>query len=176
MCFTHGLALLSHYFKSTTCVYAVMFSFQRRCMDVLCCYFRPKMFSPGDCVRYHSRTLRALGVLATVVGLSRNGPQFCHIRHIHPGGVTPVDDESAQLSRLEAVAVPQFALKYPCNPPPPPGRPSLGDRLPPPKPRTPPRANVGDCKGVGVHWCTNLKAVLLLSCGLCCFAMLPDSW
>ena len=27
--------------------------------------------------------------------------------------------------------VPQFALKYPCNPPPPPGRPSLGDRLPP---------------------------------------------
>ena len=28
-------------------------------MGVLCCYFRPKMFSPGDCVQYHSRTLGA---------------------------------------------------------------------------------------------------------------------
>ena len=26
-------------------------------MGVLCCYFRPKMFSPGDHVQYHSRTL-----------------------------------------------------------------------------------------------------------------------
>ena len=24
-------------------------------MGVLCCYFRPKMFSPGDHVRYHSK-------------------------------------------------------------------------------------------------------------------------
>ena len=104
VCFTHGLALLSHYFKSITCVYSVMFSLQRRCMGVLCCYFRPKMFSPGDRVRYHSRTLGA-HVLATVVGPSPNGPQFCHIRYIRPGGVTPLDHESAQLSRLEAVAV-----------------------------------------------------------------------
>ena len=37
-----------HYFKSITCVYSVMFSLQRRCMGVLCCYFRPKMFSPND--------------------------------------------------------------------------------------------------------------------------------
>ena len=73
-------------------------------MGVLCCYFRPKMFSPGDHVRYHSRTLGA-HALATVVGPSPNGPQFCHIRYIRPGGVTPVDHESAQLSRLEAVAV-----------------------------------------------------------------------
>ena len=36
-------------------------------MGVLCCYFRPKMFSPGDHVRYHSRTLGA-HVLAIVVG------------------------------------------------------------------------------------------------------------
>ena len=205
--FTHGLALLSHYYKSSTCVCSVIFSLQRRCMGVLCCYFRPKMFSPGDHVRYHSRTLGA-HVLATVVGPSPNGPQFCHIRYIRPGGVTPVDHESAQLSRLEAVAVespkspespespdvtpmapqpqtpaqptqptmaasvprkmthigtasmrkslhtlclhrwrvPQFALKYPCNPPPPPGRPSLGDRLPPP-PGRPSRANPGVCKG-----------------------------
>ena len=99
-----GLALLSHYYKSSTCVCYVIFSLQRRCMGVLCCYFRPKMFSPSDHVRYHSRTLGA-HVLATVVGPSPNGPQFCHIRYIRPGGVTPVDHESAQLSRLEAVAV-----------------------------------------------------------------------
>ena len=104
ICFTHGLALLSHYYKSSTCVCFVIFSLQSRCMGVLCCYFRPKMFSPGDHVRYHSRTLGA-HVLATVVGPSQNGPQFCHIRYIRPGGVTPVDHESAQLSRLEAVAV-----------------------------------------------------------------------
>ena len=104
ICFTHGLALLSQYYKSSTCVCSVIFSLQRRCMGVLCCHFRPKMFSPGDHVRYHSRTLGA-HVLATVVGPSPNGTQFCHIRYIRPGGVTPVDHESAQLSRLEAVAV-----------------------------------------------------------------------
>ena len=159
-------------------------------MGVLCCHFRPKMFSPGDHVRYHSRTLGA-HVLATVVGPSPNGTQFCHIRYIRPGGVTPVDHESAQLSRLapqlrgkpaglavqagakaaakpapRAIAssstrkslhtcslclrqwrVPQFALRYPCNvPPPPPGTPSLGDRLPPP-PGRPSRATPGLCKG-----------------------------
>ena len=58
-------------------------------MGVLCCYFRPKIFS-GDHVRYHSHTLGA-HVLATVVGPSPNGPRFCHIRYIRPGGVTPVD-------------------------------------------------------------------------------------
>ena len=104
ICFTHGLALLSHYFKSSTCVCSVICSLQRRCMGVLCCYFRPNMFSPGDHVRYHSRRLGA-HVLATVVGPLPNGLQFCHIRYIRPGGVTPVDHESAQLSRLEAVAV-----------------------------------------------------------------------
>ena len=58
-------------------------------MGVLCCYFRPKVSSPGDCVRYDSCTLGA-HVLATVVGPSPNGPQFCHIRYIRPGGVTLV--------------------------------------------------------------------------------------
>ena len=115
---------------------------------------------------YHSRTLGA-HVLATVVGPSPTGLQFRHIRYICPVGATQVDHESAQLSRLEAVVVaspkspespditsmasrtqtpavclhqrrvPQFALKYPCNPPPPQGgRPSLGD---PPPPRGRPR-------------------------------------
>ena len=64
------------------------------------CYFRTKIVSPGDLVQYHSRTLGA-----HVVGPSPNGPQFCHLRYIRPGGVTPVDDESAQLSRLEAMVV-----------------------------------------------------------------------
>ena len=44
-------------------------------------------------------------MLATVVGPSPNGPQFCHIWYIRPGGVTPVDHESTQLSRLEAMVV-----------------------------------------------------------------------
>ena len=140
-----------------------MFSLQRRCMGpvgVLCCYFRPKMFSPGDRVRYHSRTLGA-HVLATVVGRSPNGPQFCHTQYICPGGVTAVDHESTQLSRLEAAPQPRHTshvfsllasvegttvcLEIPLQPPPP-RRPSLGDRLPPP-PGRPSRANVGDCKG-----------------------------
>ena len=44
-------------------------------MGVLCCYFRPKMFSPVDRVRYHSHTLGA-HVLATVVGPSPMGHSF----------------------------------------------------------------------------------------------------
>ena len=47
------------------------------------CFSRPKMFSPGDRVWYHSCTLGS-HVLATVVGPSPNGPQFCHIRCIRP--------------------------------------------------------------------------------------------
>ena len=50
-------------------------------------------------------------------------------------------------SCLHQWRVPQFALKYPCNPPPP-----LGDchlaTVPPPS-RRPSRANGGDCKGGG---------------------------
>ena len=104
ICRTHVLALLSHHFKSVTCVYSVIFSLQRQCTGCYVPFFRPKMFSPGNHVWYHSRTLGA-HVLATVVGPSPNGPQFCHIRYIRPGGVTHVDHESAQLSRLEAVVV-----------------------------------------------------------------------
>ena len=37
-------------------------------------------------------------------GASPNGPQFCHIRYMCPGGVTE-DHENAQLSRLEAVVL-----------------------------------------------------------------------
>ena len=71
---------------------------------MLCPLFKPKTFSPGDRVWYHSRTLGA-HVLATVVEPSPNGPQFCHIQYIRPGGV------------------PLFALEYLCNP-----HPQGGDR------------------------------------------------
>ena len=148
ICFTHGLALLSHYFKSITCVYSVMFSLQRRCMGVLCCYFRPKMFSPGDRVRCHSRTLGA-HVLATVMGPSPNGPQFCHIRaflypevlyHSFGSLMTFVLDKSHLLHINAKVASHVFpllasvegttvCLEIPLHPPPP-ERPSLGDRRP----------------------------------------------
>ena len=73
-------------------------------MGVLCCYFRHKMFSPSDHVRYHSYTLGA-HVFALVLGPSPYEPQFCQIRYIRPGGDTPLDHESAPLSRLHVVAV-----------------------------------------------------------------------
>ena len=76
---THVLTLLSHYFKSITCVCSMIFSLQRWCMGVV--------------------------LLFSVVGPSPNGQQFCHIRYICPGGVTQVDHENAQLSRLATVVV-----------------------------------------------------------------------
>ena len=94
ICHTHVLALLSQYFKSVTCVHLVY--------KVSCPFFRPKMFSPGDRVWYHSCTVGA-HVLATVVVPSPNGLQFYHIRYVCPLGVTQVNHESAQLSRIEAV-------------------------------------------------------------------------
>ena len=45
--------------------------------------------------------------------------------------------------------VPPFALKYPCNPPPPPGDRHLATVSPPPPPGRPSRANLGVCKGGG---------------------------
>ena len=52
-----------------------------------------------------SGALSAHVLLATALGPSPNGPQFCHIRGMPPGGVTEVDHESARLSKLEAVVV-----------------------------------------------------------------------
>ena len=156
ICHTHILALLSHYFESITCVYSVMFSLQRRCTgcrvpfsDPSCCF--PVTMYGGDGTT-HAHLMHMCWPL--LWGLYQMG-QFCHIGYISPGGVTQVDHESAQLSRLEAVVVaspkppalpdltpmalqpqkpavclhqwrvPQSALKYPCNAPPPQGgRPS----------------------------------------------------
>ena len=75
---SHHLQSPTHYFKSITCVYSVMLSLQRRCMGVLCCYFRPKMFPPGDRVRYiyHSRMVCFLGT-----GLHSCASLFLKIRN-----------------------------------------------------------------------------------------------
>ena len=94
-----------------------------------------------------------------------------------PGGVTRVDHESAQLSRLEVASpkslhrgsvclhqwrVPQFALKYTCNPPPPHGGgPSLGD--PPPPGHSSAKTEEGG--GGGCHAIRGAGASGPLSCG-----------
>ena len=151
ICFTHGLALLSHYFKSSTGVCSVIFSLQRRCMGVLCCHFRPKMFSPGDHVRYRSHTLGA-HVLATVVGPSPNGPQFCRIRYSvlfsYPevlyrsfgSSITFVLDEHIGInarvaSHVFSVEGTTVCLEIPLQPPPPPGDRHLATVSPPPPTR-----------------------------------------
>ena len=93
----------THFWIAFPCLYSVILS-PNAVYGVSCPFSRPKMFSPGDRLWYHSTTLGA-HVLPTVVCRSPNGPQFCHIRYIRPVGVTQVDHESTQLSRLEAVAV-----------------------------------------------------------------------
>ena len=93
----------THFWIAFPCLYSVILS-PNAVYGVSCPFSRPKMFSPGDRLWYHSTTLGA-HVLPTVVCRSPNEPQFCHIRYIRPVGVTQVDHESTQLSRLEAVAV-----------------------------------------------------------------------
>ena len=168
-CHTHFLALLSHHFKSVTCVYSVLFSLQRQCTGCCVAFPDPTCFLP-------SNAYGALG--ATVVGPSPNGLQFCHIWYIRHGGVTQVDHESVQLSRLEGVVVaspksPKLPDISPhgcllasvegttvCleillqSPPPPPGRPSLGDRLIPPPPmgdRSALQGEIARGEGRGMH-------------------------
>ena len=46
ICLTHGLALLSHYFKSITYVCSVIFSLQRRCMVCYVAISDPRCFLP----------------------------------------------------------------------------------------------------------------------------------
>ena len=46
ICHTHVLALLSHYFKSVTCVYSVIFSLQRRCTGCGVPFSDPRCFVP----------------------------------------------------------------------------------------------------------------------------------
>ena len=46
ICHTHVLALLCHYLKSITCVYSVIFSFQRRCTGCHVPFSDPRCFLP----------------------------------------------------------------------------------------------------------------------------------
>ena len=99
-------------------------------MGVLCCYFRPTMFSPGDHVRYHSRTLGA-HVLATVVGSSITF--VLDETHWHRINAKVASHVFSLLASAEGTTV---CLKYPCNPPPPPGDQHLATVSPPPNQET----------------------------------------
>ena len=165
ICFTHGLALLSHYFKSSTCVCSVIFSHQRRCMGVLCCNFRPKMFSPGDHARYHSRTLGA-HVLATVVGPSPNGPQFYHIRCLQRSWWLPPRQEQ-RLPPSQEQSQPPNGLVWLCK--------RVLKRLPnqPRAPLPPPHQPMQHtpCPSCKLSMCNNSKCVILVPRG-----SLPSLW
>ena len=65
-------------------------------------FLDPRCFLP---VTVYGTTHAHLVHMCWPLGPSPNGPQFCHIRYIRPRGVTEVDHESAQFSRLEAVAI-----------------------------------------------------------------------
>ena len=70
---THVLALLSHHFKSVTHVISVIFYLQRLCAGCHVAFSDPGWFLLAT---VYGTTLGAL-VLATVVGPSPNGAQFC---------------------------------------------------------------------------------------------------
>ena len=105
-------------------------------MGVLCCYFRPKVFSPGDHVWYHSPTLGA-HLLATVVGPSLQSVLFSYPEVLHRSfgsSITLVLDEthwhrinakvaSHVFSLLASVEGTTVCLEIPLQSPPP-----LGDR------------------------------------------------
>ena len=84
VCHTRPCIAFPSFQISHLCVFCDSLS-PKAVYGVSCCFSRPKMFSPGDRVWYHSRT-RGAHVLATVVGPSPKGPQFCHIWYICPGG------------------------------------------------------------------------------------------
>ena len=73
-------------------------------------------------------------------------PHLCWMKHI---GIN-AKVASHVFSLFASVEGTTVCLEIPLqSPPPPPGRPSLGDRLPPPPPGRPSRANPGVCKGGG---------------------------
>ena len=129
--FLHCFPISSN-FKSVTCAYSVIFSLQRRCAGCCVPFSDPRCFLPVTVYgTTHAHLLRMSWPL--LWGLHQMGCSFATC-----GTYALVGHESAQLSRLEAVVVaspkslhlcsvslhqwrvPQFALKYPCNPPPPP--------------------------------------------------------
>ena len=67
MCHTHVLALLSHYFKSVTCVYSVVFSLQRRCTGCHVPFSDPRCFVPVTMVPVAHTWCTCVGQLLWVV-------------------------------------------------------------------------------------------------------------
>ena len=132
-------------------------------MGVLSCHFRPKMFSPGDHVRYHTHThCHANRACATIQSVLFSYPEVLY--RSFGSSITFVLDEthwhrinakvaSHVFSLLASVEGTTVCLEIPLQSPPPPGGPSLGDRLPPP-PGRPSRATPGLCKGGGGYECS----------------------
>ena len=87
ICRMHVLALLSHHFKSVTCVYSVIFSLQRRCAGCHVPVLDPRCFLP---VTVYGTTHAHLVHMCWPLlwGLHQMGHSFCHRWYIRPGGVT----------------------------------------------------------------------------------------
>ena len=151
----HGLALLTHYFKSVTCVYSVMFSLQRRCTGCRVPFSDPRCFLPVTVygtthahlvhmylpllwgLRHVGRSFATSGTYTVVGSLqwimrvlnsqgSRLHPSLQSRPTLPPCPRDPKRRHSPH-SPLHLCSVcfhqwrvPQFALEYPCNPPPPP--------------------------------------------------------
>ena len=146
---THVLALLSHSFKSVACVYSVILSLQRRCTRCRVPFSDPRCFLPGTV--YGTTHAHLVHMYWPLLWSLYTKWAAVLPRSVHTPWWGQVDHGSAQLSRLEAVVVaspkspvspditpmasqpqtpavclhqwrvPQFALKYLCNPPPPRG-------------------------------------------------------
>ena len=167
-----ALHCFSHYFKSSTCVCSVIFSLQRRCMGVLCCYFRPKMFTPVDHESARLSRLEAVALESPKSPESRDvtplapQPQTTAQPHTYPevlyrsfgSSITFVLDEAhwhqreSRFTRVLFACISGGYHSLPRNtlaiPPPPPGDRHLATVSPPP-PGRPSRANPGVCKGGG---------------------------
>ena len=77
LCCPYAFHMALHCVSITSSQSLVTFSLQRRCMGVLCCYFRPKVFSPGDRVHYHDvRVMQAEHVQPFKVCYSRTQKFF----------------------------------------------------------------------------------------------------
>ena len=109
-------------------------------MGVLCCYFRPKMFLPVTVYgTTHAHLVHMCWPLSWA--LHQMGHSFatfgtyalvCWMNHM---GTASTQQPLHMCSLcLHQWRVPQFALKYPCNPPPPRGDRHLATVSPPPHP------------------------------------------
>ena len=140
ICFTHGLALLSHYFKSSTCVCSVIFSLQRPASKRtgLAVQVGAKAAAkPAPCAIASSSSASATHPVPV---MQTEHVQVQSVLFLYPevvyrsfgSSITVVLHEThwhcinaKVFSLLASVEGTTVCLKYPCNLPPPP---CLGDR------------------------------------------------